>query len=291
MPRVYMIAVAALLLAGCSSSPNKVTYQQMVEENQRRLAGDAATQPIDKSLADVPEKIWDTVKGLFNYITGVTPVSSAEKMEDASSADRRREGIAELSDKKWARQHPQGIYAYRWKLIAFGSATQPTQLGLKPDVDYMARAAAIRALNRSRARTVVDSHGNRIDLIPFYLQAMSDPYQPVRLEAAKALANIPDDRAVSVLIAHMSNRAELQTLAGRVEVAEEDQDVRIACADGLRNFKTRIAATALVGMLLDRDFAVAWQARQSLILITGQDRNYDRAAWSTLLRSEKPFAS
>ena len=31
----------------------------------------------------------------------------------------------------------------------------------------------------------------------------------------------------------------------------------------------------LVGVLGDPDFAVAWQARQSLILLTGHDYHYD----------------
>jgi hypothetical protein len=34
-----------------------------------------------------------------------------------------------------------------------------------------------------------------------------------------------------------------------------------------------------VDMLDDRNFAIAWQARQSLALISGQDYRYDKQAW------------
>jgi HEAT repeat protein len=98
----------------------------------------------------------------------------------------------------------------------------------------------------------------------------------VRLEAAKALANVPDERAIAPLIKRLDN-------------AEESVDVRIAAADALRNFRTPLAAQALVRVLRDRDFAVSWQARKGLKLMTGRDYRYDQAAWLTYLSEEAPF--
>jgi HEAT repeat protein len=99
---------------------------------------------------------------------------------------------------------------------------------------------------------------------------MEDPNVWVRLEAAKALANIPDDRAVPVLIKHLGDTSE-------------NKDVRIASADALRSFKSSEAAQALVGALQDHDFGVAYQAHSSLRFITGKDYKYDAAAWLTYI--------
>jgi hypothetical protein len=61
--------------------------------------------------------------------------------------------------------------------------------------------------------------------------------------------------------------------------AETDTDVRISCTEALRNFHTAEVMHALVDELDDQDFGVAWQARQSLELLTGQDFRYDPKAW------------
>jgi len=64
------------------------------------------------------------------------------------------------------------------------------------------------------------------------------------------------------------------------------QDVRIACTDALRNFRTMDVARALVERLDDNDFAVAWQARQDLELMTGQDFRYDGELWLGYLANQ-----
>jgi HEAT repeat protein len=138
----------------------------------------------------------------------------------------------------------------------------------RSDEDHTVRAMAIRALNRVRDKEVTS----------LYIRALEDPHPLVRLEAAKALANIPDEVAVPALIKHLKGRVEVLT-KGRLEVEDETTDVRVACADALRNFRTSEVAQALVGVLRDRDFAVCWQSRVSLKLITGQDYRYDQAAW------------
>lgn len=141
------------------------------------------------------------------------------------------------------------------------------------------RAAAVRALNRSRDR----------DAIPVYIRALEDKSELVRLEAAKALANIPDDRAIAPLMQHLEGRLEVR-VGDRTEMQQENRDVRIACADALRNFRRLDVAQALIRVLQDQDFGVAWQARQSLNLITGRDFRYSQTAWLGYVTGpDKPF--
>jgi HEAT repeat protein len=131
------------------------------------------------------------------------------------------------------------------------------------DPDYTVRAAGLRALNRSRAKRYT----------ALFMQCLGDEEALVRLEAADALSNIPDPDATRPLIDHMQN--------------DFYRDVRIACAEALRNYHNAEVTQALVDALTDRDFSVAWQARQSLALLTGQDFRYDRQAWLGYLTSVK----
>jgi len=97
-----------------------------------------------------------------------------------------------------------------------------------------------------------------------------DDQELIRLEAADALGNVPDPDAIPMLVAHLSN-------------VEPSADVRIACAEALRNYHTHEAMQALIDELNDEDFGLAWQARQSLELLTGQDFRYDAKAWMNYL--------
>ncbi len=184
--------------------------------------------------------------------TGKTPTDAARRMEDQYFADERREGINRLSARSFGRGEP---YTARYQQIA------------QTDSDYLVRSTAIRALNRSR-----DAAATTI-----FIEGLSDPQVRVRLEAAKALANVPDEAAIPRL---------LQMVADD----REDRDVRIAAADALRNHKRVEVARGLISLLNQRDFAVAWQARQSLKGITNADFKYDEAAWLGLLASDQnPF--
>jgi hypothetical protein len=61
--------------------------------------------------------------------------------------------------------------------------------------------------------------------------------------------------------------------------ATESRDVRIAATDAVKYYKTVEVARALSGLVTDRDFSVAWQARRSLVYMTGRDFGYDEGAW------------
>jgi len=167
------------------------------------------------------------------------------------NADNRRQGILRLADYNFARRDP---YTARY-----------AQIGTR-DPNPLVRAAALRALNRSRDQAAAQ----------LYRHSLDDADPLVRLEAAKALANIPDDTAVILLAKHLDD--------------DQSIDVRIACADALRNFKTLEASRALVEALGDRDFSIGWQARQSLTLLTGRDFRYDRGQWlEYFTTSVQPF--
>src|SRR2546423_106987 len=81
------------------------------------------------------------------------------------------------------------------------------------DGDFLVRAVAIRALNRSRDRSAT----------PIFMKALNDKNDVVRWEAAKALANVPDPESPEALARILTNAAD-------------NKDVRIAAADALRHY-------------------------------------------------------
>ena len=189
---------------------------------------------------------------LGSTLSGHTPRKAAGNMEDPYFPDERREGINELVKKDFGRRPP---YTERYAQIA------------KADNDWLVRATAIRALNRSRDRTAT----------PIFIAALDDKNEQVRLEGAKALIHLPDDKAVTPLVRV-------------VQDGNEYKDVRIAAAEALQHYRNLEAARALANSLSSRDFGIAWQSRQTLILLTGQDLRYDEAAWLAYLTGpEKPF--
>jgi hypothetical protein len=183
---------------------------------------------------------------------GDRPNRAARLMEDPASADNRRRGINDLVRWDFALNGP---YVKRYRQIATG------------DPDPLVRATAIRALNRAR-----DAQAR-----PIFIDALRDASADVRIEAAKALANLPDPNAAAPLARVVSN-------------GEEDRDVRIAAASALRHYKSLEVARALIPRLGEHDFGLAWESRHSLRWITGKDLRYDEAAWLAYVAGpDKPF--
>jgi hypothetical protein len=248
-------------LGGCGSSIHDSTapgpvdsglYSDAALDNKQRLAGeDVRVVPLYKTPFEAFGVGFDILIGhpivhFFDYITHDSASYAARKMADTRSPDNQREGMLRLTDFPFARQ---GIYIKGYAILARNGG------------DFTLRAAGIRALNRCRAKgyTVL------------FLESLSDDQPLVRLEAADALANIPDPEAIPLLLIHMGADAE------------PSSDVRIECAEALRNFHTTEVMRALVNELDDTEFGVAWQARQSLELLTGQDFRYDAKAWLNYL--------
>lgn len=245
--------------------------------NARRVEGEGipkgGVNPTTRPVEGL-EGLWEFTKFTFytlpkraiEFYLGYSPGRYARMMEDDQSADLRRTGILKLATEyEFARVDP---YTKRYWQIAQG------------DPDYLVRVAAIRALNRSRSRSVVQ----------VAITALDHPHPLVRLEAAKALANVPDEKAIPALTRHLGAIVDVRTEAGRAEQQPESVDVRVACADALRNYPTRDVATALVNVLRDKQFEVSWQARKSLNLLTGHDYKYNIDKWKDFLAKDaRPF--
>jgi hypothetical protein len=252
------LILCVMTLAGCGSSipdstaPGPVDhglYSDALLDNKQRLAGeDVRIEPLYKTPFEAIGVGFDVaisqpIGNFFDYITHDDPRHAARKMQDPHSADNQREGMLRLTDFKYARHDAANIKGYAIYARSAG--------------DYTVRAAGLRALNRCRAQGYT----------ALFMESLNDDQQLIRLEAADALGNIPDPQSVSLLIVHMQMDAE------------PNIDVRIACAEALRNFHTSEVMHALIDVLDDPVFGVAWQARQSLELLTGQDFRYDAKAW------------
>jgi hypothetical protein len=277
MRRFFAVAMLSSLtgLCGCLNIQDreerdpwsKSQWQEEFRADQRRLKSEDElrtkkwTDPIEK----VTDKIWDQITRIYNYITGDTPFQVAKNLLDPTYPDRRRQAVMWFSKREYGRKDPYVIYYAEMA---------------RTDTDWSVRAMAIRALNRVRARQYSS----------IYIEAMTDKNELVRLEAVKALANMPDPRAVDELMNRLDYRKE------------ESVDVRIAAADALRHYRTSQVAHALVRALGsvqgpdplegERQLGVSFQARRSLKLMTGKDYRYDVAKWlDYLATTPKPFVT
>jgi HEAT repeat protein len=190
----------------------------------------------------------------LKMLGGETPSRAARMTLDASSADNRRRGIFKLVEYPFAHKPP---YTTRYEQMA------------KDDPDPTVRAAALRACNWARDRAAT----------PLFISTLADTKEAdvVRLEAAKGLCNLPDSAAVATLLG----------VAGTPDI---HRDIRIASVDGLKYYRSLEVGRALGNLLVDRDFAVGWQARRSLVYMTHKDLGMDQGAWLGFIAGpEKPL--
>ncbi len=160
--------------------------------------------------------------------------------EDPIFPDERRIGISAMARADEGKLAPA--------TQAYAKATN--------DTDWLVRSTAVRALNQSRST----------EALPLIIGKLKDEHPRVRLEAAKALVNMPDDAAVTPLIKIVSSDLE-------------DRDVRLAAAQALGSYKRLDVSRTLVGQLGQRDYGIAFESRLSLRKITGRDYMYDEPAW------------
>jgi hypothetical protein len=166
-----------------------------------------------------------------------------QDLADASSEDGqlRRAALLRLAERSGGKTEPfLAIYRKAGQL----------------DPDPLVRAAGVRALNISR------------DVLagPVFSAALGDGDGLVKLEAAKGLGNIPYAPAAAKLLAIVADESA-------------SLDLRIASADALRHYKSLEAGRALINQLNNKSFALAWQSRRSLFLMTGKDFRYNEGAW------------
>lgn len=190
----------------------------------------------------------------LKMLEGDTPSRAARMTLDTNSADNRRRGIFKLVTYSFAHKPP---YTTRYEQMA------------KDDPDPTVRAAALRACNWSRDRQAT----------PLFIAALADTKEIdlVRLEAAKGLCNLPDSAAVP-------------TLLSVAAATDTSRDIRIASVDALKYYRSLEVGRALGNLLVDRDYAVGWQARRSLVYMTHKDFDMDQGAWlGYIAGSEKPL--
>jgi hypothetical protein len=241
--RPGLLCIAATVLIGCAGNADRPPTPKTASFDMR---------PMPKRTSGTWANIVDAPVSAFRVLTGNAPIRYVRMMEDPDFPDERRKGITTLASRSFGQREP---YIRRYRQIA------------QSDPDYLVRAAAIRALNASRDR----------EAVPVFIAALKDQNDRVRLQAAKALSNIPDPSASEPLTRVLGNQAE-------------SKDVRIAASEALRHYRNIEVARVLAGTLHGRDFGIAWQSRWSLKILTGRDYHYDEQEWLNYLTgADKPL--
>ncbi len=187
----------------------------------------------------------DYPRQLLDNFRGETALENLARSQDELFPDVRREGIMQLVARDYGRTE---LYVDVYRKMALA------------DPDPMVRATAVRALNISRDASST----------PLFVNGLNSDNPMVRLESAKALSNMPNPAAEGPL-----TRIALDPAA--------DQDLRIAAIDALRHYENLDNQRRLVTLLESSPFGIAYQARESLRRMTGQDLKYNPAAWLALL--------
>ncbi len=183
--------------------------------------------------------------------TGPTPRDYAKTLADPDAEpDMQRQAIDGLVKRRGGRTE---AYTSLYAAIAGDDSEND-----------LVRSSAVRALGKSEAD---DQAAQLVELL-------DDPSAWVRLEAAKALIYVP-------------NRDAVPTLLARAGDEQEDQDVRIAAVAALRHYPMPEVVERLTASLEADPFALAFQARMSLVAIFGTDRGYEPDRWSDLPLSDE----
>ena len=277
-PIIFFLIMSLVAAQGCHET--KPSAAEQAANRDKLLAPPPPTPTADKgydkspaansnvgSVPTVLSTIGAVLVAPFVYVgeqwelaQGHTPAHAVQQMNDKSNADQRRLGIIDLvTEWDFARKPP---YTTKYKMMA------------QNDPDFTVRAMAIRALNICR-----DSSAT-----PIFVTALDDENELIRLEAAKALANIPDPAAIPGLESLLTGRRESITPDGQQVFTAESLDVRIAAADALRNYRqVDVARNLIVYLKPEENFAVVWQSHHSLTILTGRDLQYDQSAWFAYL--------
>jgi len=194
-----------------------------------------------------------SMKSLMSKVKGPSRKELIGQMFESPDPDRRREAIEEIADHDWGRRDPY--------LKAF--ALKATDRG----EDDTVRCAALRALARAGDKRYVGP----------VVETLRDASPVVRCDAAVALDSLPEPRAIAAL--------------RRSAVSDPAVDVRVAAAKALRHYRRKDVLETLLACLDDPEFAVRFQAGESLSELTGERGGSDAEKWERILSGKSdPFA-
>ncbi len=190
---------------------------------------------------------------------------------EATDADVRREAAANVAESDQVDRD--------WAVDGLGAMA-------RTDPDTQVRCTAIAGLQRSGRAEAVDTllqilHADQ------HPDGIAPPDSSVRRAAVDGLR-----RLCAAGVADASQRAACCETITSLLTNDADRHVRLAAAQALRAFSDRQALPVLVGSLRDRDFGVAFAARESLVALTGMGFGYDVSAWQDwLAQTSEPFAN
>lgn len=249
-----LIAVTLVvgLTAGCNKSAGVADDGLSFHEREALQSAEAETVPgvASRSREVIEDLFLKLPKRVIEKMRGTSAGDAAQSLRSPNPADRRM-ALLDLASRDFGNQ---ADYVTVYKGYA------------QSDPDPTVRAAALRALNLTRSGEP-----------EVFVSSLRADEPLIRLEAAKALSNLPDASAIEPLVNIAENRTE-------------NVDIRIAAADALKQYPQLDVARRLANLVGDRDFSVAWQAGQSLKYLTGKNYDYQPGQWLTFLsESDKPF--
>ena len=187
----------------------------------------------------------------------------------SESPDGRRRAIERVADSKYG-----------------GSDVSVATLSLivRTDTSQVVRRVAARSLGQSRHADAFEPLLQILDA-PNHAQDVREPDAALRRACLEAV-----DLLVQAGALH-DDESQLVRLVSQVMLTDADRGVRIAAAQLLRRFQHPDALDALIGVLRVPEFAVAYEAEQSLIALTGHTHNRRYDAWQKWREeADDPFA-
>jgi HEAT repeat protein len=201
-----------------------------------------------------------------------TPAQAEQLLMDAlqsDSPDERRRAIARVADSKYGDSDV---------------SVRTMSLVVRTDTSQAVRRMAARGLGQSRKAAAFEPLLQVLDA-PNHAQEVRDPDAALRRACIEAV-----DQLVQAGVPH-DGEEELIPLAAQAMLTDADRGVRIAAARLLRQFQHPDALDALIEVLRVPEFALAYEAEQSLIALTGQTHNRRHADWRAWREEvDDPFA-
>ncbi len=187
----------------------------------------------------------------------------------SESPDERRRAIERVADSKYG---------------GGDVSVQTMSLIVRTDTSQVVRRVAARGLGRSRHASAFEPLLQVLDA-PNHTQDIREPDAALRRACLEAV-----DLLVQAGMSH-NVESQLVRLVAEAMLTDADRGVRLAAARLLRRFQHPDALDALIEVLRASEFAVAYEAEQSLIALTGHTHNRRYDAWRMWREeADDPFA-